>query len=256
MSLEAPQPGEIRASINATSNRRTKRHVFQGAGATGPSPSGQNRLLASRERFARRGDSGASANVTNGPALLGHGALGARSGQFPSLAGLERGRSIPLADVAQYDEVDCDPHRDDSLLRGRRSLERYDRTSVLPKPNHKTRLTEGGCRMHSRRQPRRYDSVGAPIHRRSRTSEARADSRFQTAPGMSTRVPATRNRVRVGAWAALAIEGRREGRVSATPAASVRKKSTGKEPQVWSEQPAFPAQWFDGLFRALPGDRA
>ena len=34
------------------------------------------------------------------------------------------------------------------------------------------------------------------------------------------------------------------------------KESTGVGPQVQPDQPAFPAQWFYGLFRALPGDRA
>src|SRR5690242_1448815 len=37
-----------------------------------------------------------------------------------------------------------------------------------------------------------------------------------------------------------ANRGRREGRVSATPAAPVHKKSTGREPQVWSEQSGLP----------------
>ena len=39
---------------------------------------------------------------------------------------------------------------------------------------------------------------------------------------------------------ALCIRGRREGRVSATPAAPVHKKSTGKEPQVRTEQSGLP----------------
>jgi hypothetical protein len=39
---------------------------------------------------------------------------------------------------------------------------------------------------------------------------------------------------------ALCIRGRREGRVSATPAAAVHKKSTGKEPQVRTEQSGLP----------------
>ena len=34
------------------------------------------------------------------------------------------------------------------------------------------------------------------------------------------------------------------------------KKMPGVVPQVHRLQPAFPAQWFYGLFRALPGDRA
>ena len=33
-------------------------------------------------------------------------------------------------------------------------------------------------------------------------------------------------------------------------------KSTGVGPQVNRSKPAFPAQWFYGLLRALPGDRA
>jgi hypothetical protein len=34
-------------------------------------------------------------------------------------------------------------------------------------PDNKTRLTECRCRVHSGRQPRRPNSIGAPIHRRS-----------------------------------------------------------------------------------------
>src|ERR1700675_4976702 len=33
------------------------------------------------------------------------------------------------------------------------------------------------------------------------------------------------------------------------------KESTGVGPQVHRFTPAFPAQWFYGLFRALPGER-
>jgi hypothetical protein len=36
--------------------------------------------------------------------------------------------------------------------------------------------------------------------------------------------------------------------------APVRKKSTGKEPQVQPDHPAFPARWCYGLSRALPGE--
>src|ERR1700681_2466679 len=34
------------------------------------------------------------------------------------------------------------------------------------------------------------------------------------------------------------------------------KKHTSKSPRSHRDRPAFPAQWFYGLFRALPGDRA
>jgi hypothetical protein len=52
--------------------------------------------------------------------------------------------------------------------------------------------------------------------------------------------------------------GRREGRVPNAPAASraERKKHTSVVTTGSPEQPAFPAQWFYGLLRALPGDRA
>src|SRR6188472_1635365 len=34
-----------------------------------------------------------------------------------------------------------------------------------------------------------------------------------------------------------------------------QKKPTSKSPRVQPVTPAFPAQWFDGLLRALPGER-
>jgi len=34
------------------------------------------------------------------------------------------------------------------------------------------------------------------------------------------------------------------------------KKARGRNHRYGRSNPAFPAQWFDGLFRALPGDRA
>jgi hypothetical protein len=53
-------------------------------------------------------------------------------------------------------------------------------------------------------------------------------------------------------------QGRRKRRVPAAPAASRAKviEHTSNSPQVHRSNPAFPAQWFYGLFRALPGDRA
>jgi hypothetical protein len=53
------------------------------------------------------------------------------------------------------------------------------------------------------------------------------------------------------------IRGRRESRVPAAPAAPRAKcrKHASASPQVHREHPAFPARWFYGLFRALPGDR-
>jgi len=50
--------------------------------------------------------------------------------------------------------------------------------------------------------------------------------------------------------------GRREGRVPAAPAAPVRKKSTGKEPQVKAETSGLPCAMVLRFIRALPGDRA
>jgi hypothetical protein len=53
--------------------------------------------------------------------------------------------------------------------------------------------------------------------------------------------------------------GRREDRVRAAPAVSraivIRQKRT-RAYRFSGGNPAFPAQWFYGLFRALPGDRA
>ena len=51
------------------------------------------------------------------------------------------------------------------------------------------------------------------------------------------------------------LRGRREGRVSATPMAPVRKKCTGQEPQVKPEHPGLPCAVVYGFLRALPGDQ-
>src|SRR5580704_6306906 len=40
------------------------------------------------------------------------------------------------------------------------------------------------------------------------------------------------------------------------PWPACNKKSRRQSPQVQPDHPAFPAQWFYGLYRALPGDRA
>src|ERR1700744_1534704 len=48
--------------------------------------------------------------------------------------------------------------------------------------------------------------------------------------------------------------GRGECRVSDAPV--VWAKNARVVPQVHRSQPAFPAQWFYGFLRALPGDRA
>jgi hypothetical protein len=50
--------------------------------------------------------------------------------------------------------------------------------------------------------------------------------------------------------------GRRESRVRGAPAASRVEKTRELVTTGSPEHPAFPAQWFYGLFRALPGDRA
>ncbi len=52
--------------------------------------------------------------------------------------------------------------------------------------------------------------------------------------------------------------GRREDRVRAAPAVSCalgNKKMRTRADRFGGNTPAFPAQWFDGLCRALPGDR-
>ena len=53
------------------------------------------------------------------------------------------------------------------------------------------------------------------------------------------------------------MRGRREDRVRAAPAVSccnVHKEVRTRAYRSSGEHPAFPAQWFDGLWRALPGD--
>ena len=57
----------------------------------------------------------------------------------------------------------------------------------------------------------------------------------------------------------LLIRGRREYRVHAAPAvscATVHKRKRTRAYRFSGGNPAFPAQWFYGLFRALLGDRA
>src|ERR1700720_1040669 len=50
--------------------------------------------------------------------------------------------------------------------------------------------------------------------------------------------------------------GRRECRVRSAPAAACAKKAHALATTGTPHQPAFPARWFYGLYRALPGDRA
>jgi hypothetical protein len=70
-------------------------------------------------------------------------------------------------------------------------------------------------------------------------------------------VPAARSRPGCASVNALETSGgRREGRVPAAPAAPVRKKSTGKEPQVKAETSGLPCAMVLRFIRALPGDRA
>ena len=55
----------------------------------------------------------------------------------------------------------------------------------------------------------------------------------------------------------LPKRGRRESRAQAAPAAWGQEKQSPpvSPPRVQPVTPAFPAQWFDGLLRALPGER-
>src|SRR5580704_19206337 len=48
--------------------------------------------------------------------------------------------------------------------------------------------------------------------------------------------------------------GRRECGVTTSPMARLQQKSRRQSPQVGPDQPAFPARWCYGLYRALPGD--
>jgi hypothetical protein len=55
----------------------------------------------------------------------------------------------------------------------------------------------------------------------------------------------------------LKSRGRREGRVSTdTRGPRADKNARGRNHRLSRKHPAFPARWFDGLLRALPGDRA
>jgi hypothetical protein len=49
--------------------------------------------------------------------------------------------------------------------------------------------------------------------------------------------------------------GRREGRVLAAPMVRVQQKSTRQNHRYEPEQPAFPAQWFYGLYVISPVTR-
>src|SRR6478752_5960418 len=55
-------------------------------------------------------------------------------------------------------------------------------------------------------------------------------------------------------WSSLSHRGRREGRVFFAPAASYAVKKAYEFVTTGTpNNPAFPAQWCDGLLRALPG---
>jgi hypothetical protein len=61
----------------------------------------------------------------------------------------------------------------------------------------------------------------------------------------------------VAVWCSSENRGRREDRVRAAPAvscASLHKEMRTRAYRFSGGNPAFPAQWFYGLFRALPGD--
>src|ERR1700736_3410927 len=75
---------------------------------------------------------------------------------------------------------------------------------------------------------------------------------------MHVRILATRCARGLRELSRLEIRGRRECRVHAAPAVSraiVQKKRT-RAYRFSGGNPTFPAQWFYGLYRALPGDRA
>ena len=71
------------------------------------------------------------------------------------------------------------------------------------------------------------------------------------------RIPAT-HRARVLPLATSLEKQRAQGRPGAwpTPMAPVRKNARGRNHRSGRCIPAFPAQWFYGFLRALPGDRA
>src|ERR1035437_9466206 len=85
---------------------------------------------------------------------------------------------------------------------------------------------------------------------------------FQTAKMISHARPRSRGAMRprfARNFLTLSIRGRREYRVHAAPAvscATVHKRKRTRAYRFSGGNPAFPAQWFYGLFRALLGDRA
>jgi hypothetical protein len=73
------------------------------------------------------------------------------------------------------------------------------------------------------------------------------------------RVPATRKTSGVDrSEHVLSKEGAGNAGCASAPVAScaMKKSTRAKSPQVHRHQPAFPARWFYGFLRALPGDRA
>src|SRR5258705_13502214 len=85
--------------------------------------------------------------------------------------------------------------------------------------------------------------------------------RFSNSPPCTDMALRSRRGFRAGfAWKrrVLLIRGRRECRVHAAPAVS-RAKLQKKRTRAYrfsGGNPAFPAQWFYGVLRALPGDQA
>jgi len=97
------------------------------------------------------------------------------------------------------------------------------------------------------------DSSRRPLLERHRISQRSACD--QSALDERRRPSVSRRRcVRVVGSFTLLERGRRESRVSTDTRGPRAAKSTRQNHRL-SQHPAFPAQWFERLLRALPGDR-
>ena len=91
---------------------------------------------------------------------------------------------------------------------------------------------------------------------RGMTSVVKCARCFQTSAATTSRSRGRCARVLLGISRPQTSEGAGKAGCPLHPQPPVQQKSTGVEATGAPEHPAFPAQWFYGLFRALPGDRA
>jgi hypothetical protein len=151
------------------------------------------------------------------------------------------------------------------------SLSEFDRAVTrgpTPNPSPPRAARAGGG---EQRLP--YSIFKQPLHRHCERSEAIQKSRHSrsldcfvasllamTAFRTWLNIPATQTAPEFCFVATpMKNRGRREDRVRAAPAVSRAKCTSQKRTRAYrfsGNTPAFPAQWFYGLLRALPGDRA